>query len=322
MGGAAFFYTNISSFTVPQKVTAINDGTFISSPIKSIKLNEQLRYIGAGVFAMSELEEIVIPDSVTYIGEDAFASCAKLKSVTLGKMVRTIDKRAFSYCKNIQSITIPSSVTTIGEQAFVSCSNLKTIYNYAFKPQKVSPDLFSEEVYPDLTREDIVVHVYKGMKDDYIQNGWSIITVVDDITPPEITKVNFGKEKYTIGVEEYGMMTVTTDCDSIYCPVTYSVSDENILVIDDVTGEMYGLSEGEVTVTVRVAGTDVTNSVIVVVSNQENDDDTEDNGNNDTNAIDTLDSDNNPNAAKATKRLINGKIVIIRNGKQYNISGL
>ena len=54
-----------------------------------------------------------IPESITYDGIDY--------------RVKSIGKRAFSYCSDLTSITIPNGVTTIGESAFERCKKLTSI---------------------------------------------------------------------------------------------------------------------------------------------------------------------------------------------------
>ena len=46
---------------------------------------------------------------------------SRLKNVTIGENVETIDNEAFDDCNNIKSITIPNSVTEIGHSAFGHC---------------------------------------------------------------------------------------------------------------------------------------------------------------------------------------------------------
>ena len=50
--------------------------------------------------------------SVTAINAKAFQNCKKLKSVTIGKNVKTIGKNAFGNCKKLRKITIKTSKLT------------------------------------------------------------------------------------------------------------------------------------------------------------------------------------------------------------------
>lgn len=73
------------------------------------------------------LTGVVIPDSVTEIGENAFEDCKKLKSVTLGKNLETIQRGAFGGCSQLESIVISDSVKSIGDGAFSSCEKMKSV---------------------------------------------------------------------------------------------------------------------------------------------------------------------------------------------------
>ena len=91
--------------------------------------------------------DVVIDDTyrgkpVTKIGDMAFANKSKeIKSVTLGKNIRSIGTRAFYNCALMESVEIKDSVTEIGAYAFQGCrtltemtlpKNLKSISNYTF----------------------------------------------------------------------------------------------------------------------------------------------------------------------------------------------
>ena len=52
------------------------------------------------------LTDLVVPDEVTFIGNVNFAGCTNLKSVTIGKNVRTIGDFAFCQCSNLTSIKV------------------------------------------------------------------------------------------------------------------------------------------------------------------------------------------------------------------------
>ena len=64
---------------------------------------------------------------VTAIGKNAFKNMKKLKTVSMGKYVKSIGTSAFSGCKALTKVTIGSNVTSIGASAFYGCTKLKTI---------------------------------------------------------------------------------------------------------------------------------------------------------------------------------------------------
>ena len=71
----------------------------------------------------------------------SFANCSNLKSLVIGKNVKSIGSGAFSYCGLTGELKIPNNVESIVNSAFRSCRGLtsvkigdgvKTINNYAF----------------------------------------------------------------------------------------------------------------------------------------------------------------------------------------------
>ena len=84
IGFLAFYGANVTSVSIPNTVTDIEQEAFESSA----------------------LESVLIPDNVTTIGDDAFALCDALSSLTIGKSVTSIGNHAFWYCRNLTSIQV------------------------------------------------------------------------------------------------------------------------------------------------------------------------------------------------------------------------
>ena len=106
IGRYAFFFTSLTSITIPYGVTSI----------------------GSGAFSMcGSLTSITIPNSVTSIGGGAFYECRSLFRITIPDGVTSIGSGAFRECDSLTSITIPDGVTSIGEAAFAGCLRLKSI---------------------------------------------------------------------------------------------------------------------------------------------------------------------------------------------------
>lgn len=99
--------SSLTSVTIPDSVTSINNGTFDGcTSLTSIMIPDSITSIGDGAFQdCTNLTSITIPDSVTSIGGGAFGNCTSLTSVTIGNSVTSINPGAFSNCTNLNEIT-------------------------------------------------------------------------------------------------------------------------------------------------------------------------------------------------------------------------
>ena len=118
---------SLTSITIPESVTSIEDFAFSCTSLTSITIPESVTSIGDGAFEYTSLTSITIPESVTTIGDSVFKSCDSLASITIPGSVTTIGNSAFESCSSLASITIPESVTAIGDSVFKSCSSLASI---------------------------------------------------------------------------------------------------------------------------------------------------------------------------------------------------
>lgn len=107
IGHAAFFNSAVTSVTIPDSVTSIDDNAF---------------------GFCSQLTNISIPNSVTSIGFSAFEHCTSLKSITLPSSLRNISMFLFHNCSQLTTIQIPDSVLSIQDYAFGNCISLETIH--------------------------------------------------------------------------------------------------------------------------------------------------------------------------------------------------
>lgn len=84
----------------------------------SVNIPEGVCIIAPEVFAeRSEITSVVLPDSVTKICEGAFEKCTRLKQVSGGTNVITIEDRAFANCP-LETIRIPDKIEELGLLAF------------------------------------------------------------------------------------------------------------------------------------------------------------------------------------------------------------
>ena len=130
IGYGAFFKCNdLTSITIPDSVTSIEDWAFYECKnLQSVAIGSVVAFIGKqAFFGCEKLKNITIPDSVTYIGDEAFSYCESLETVTLSNSVTSINYATFSDCYNLTIINIPDGVTNIGDNAFQRCTSLETI---------------------------------------------------------------------------------------------------------------------------------------------------------------------------------------------------
>lgn len=129
---------NISSVTIPNSVTTIEDGAFRNCS-GSITIPSSVTIIGNEAFYDCTGELIVncnIPDR-------AFQNCDQITSVKLGDNITSIGASAFEGCRGLENSTmiIPESVTQIGADAFSFCYGLNTVFESP-TPPIINDDIF------------------------------------------------------------------------------------------------------------------------------------------------------------------------------------
>lgn len=105
IGNSAFmYYFYLTSLTIPNSVTTIEDGAF--------------------AYCSGFTGDLIIPNSVTTIGASAFFTCYSFDGdLVIGNSVTTIGEYAFDDCNGMHGVlNIPSNVTTIGIDAFRYCA--------------------------------------------------------------------------------------------------------------------------------------------------------------------------------------------------------
>lgn len=86
---------------------------------------------------------VKIPNTVNKIYHQAFAG-AKIKTVTFGEKVKTIDTYAFSNCKQLETVTMKMGLKTIGKNSFDGCKNLsKVVIENTINSPKVNDFAFN-----------------------------------------------------------------------------------------------------------------------------------------------------------------------------------
>ena len=336
IGKRAFNNCDLTSITIPESVTSIDEEAFYDcSGLTSITIPKSVTSIGVNAFkgcyglrfisveagnsvydsrensnAIIETssntlicgcQNTVIPNSVTSIGKEAFSKCYNLTSITIPESVTSIGKEAFQGCSGLTSITIPESVTNIGELAFSNCTGLTsiTILNSvtsieerAFYPCYQLTSVTNLAIIPqEINAETFSVygtlHVLPGCKAAYeAAENWRNFTIVEDAKaePKAIAKAIMEL------INSIGKVEKTEACKTkieAARAVYDALSKEHQALVKNYNK----LVEAEDAYKKLSAQTDITN----------------------------VNVDSTP---KDAKYLENGKIVIIKNGKRFNINGL
>ncbi|MGJ8653112.1 MAG: leucine-rich repeat domain-containing protein [Opitutaceae bacterium] len=160
--GAFMGCFNLTSVSIPNNLTSIENFAFRNSGLTSISFPSSLDSIGLGAFdncgnltsftvepgnlTYSSMDGVlfnlsqsilllypngkigpyIIPSSVTSIGDRAFYS-SDLTSISIPTSVTSIGGSAFYSCGNLTSLSIPGSVSSIGGSAFSYCDGLTSI---------------------------------------------------------------------------------------------------------------------------------------------------------------------------------------------------
>ncbi len=128
----AFTSNKLTRVVIPKSVTEIGSAAFMMNQITSVELPDSVTTIATSAFYVNRLTSVVIPDSVTTIGSLAFA-INKLTSVEMGNSLTSIGSQAFRF-NSLVRVVIPDSVKTIAQYSFSDNPTLKTVeLPYGFK---------------------------------------------------------------------------------------------------------------------------------------------------------------------------------------------
>lgn len=139
---------------------------------------------------------ITFDGPITRIDDYAFMFCESLASIIIPYGVISIGKAAFSHCSALKSITISNSVTTIGEEAFYQCYSIDTIYCYATTPPDINDNSFNYYSTPTLFVPCDALEDYQA------HSTWGRFANIDCIASEEVetqeTVVNPSTNEVTI----------------------------------------------------------------------------------------------------------------------------
>ena len=128
IGYGAFAYSGLTSITIPEGVTIIDNGIFSGcTTLTSVIIPQSVIAINADAFReCKSLSAIALPKNLITIGSYCFQSCSALKSVTFSERLLSIGSNSFYKCDALTSVTIPKGVM-LGDLAFGDCSALTSV---------------------------------------------------------------------------------------------------------------------------------------------------------------------------------------------------
>ena len=124
------------SVTIPESVTSIGSGAFITGNISNYRTYDNAKYIGnttnpykvCMINTSSSITSITFHDTTEIVYASAFSNCYSLNSITIPSSVKVIGDYAFYDCRGLTELVIPDdSIKIIGDSAFRYCSNLTSV---------------------------------------------------------------------------------------------------------------------------------------------------------------------------------------------------
>lgn len=96
-------------------------GAFFNTPnLTSITLPNRMTAFAKYMFAGSSISEITLPNNLEVIGEGAFVNCKNLTTFVMPNTVKVVEMLAFSGCTSLESVTLSSELTELPDYLFAS----------------------------------------------------------------------------------------------------------------------------------------------------------------------------------------------------------
>lgn len=118
--------TTATEVVINEGITRLNNRALCKAPtITTVSLPDSLTYIDESAFQQSGITSIEIPENVTYIGKQAFGSCGDLETITIRAKDVTIGNYVARACANLKEVYIYSDSVTFesGSMYFTNKEN-------------------------------------------------------------------------------------------------------------------------------------------------------------------------------------------------------
>lgn len=186
---------SLGNVALPKSVKTIGEGAFYSCEKLNVTNWNQLTnltMLGRDAFSGSGLKDdnVILPDQVKQIGQAAFGRTG-VKSISFPNNV-TLNSSCCYYCDSLETVTFRGDVTFQGKSSqFGYCSSLTLI---DLSHSTTVPDAKREEQTSDIgggpstevfdifdgtTCSNVTLKVPAGMKQEFIDKGWTGFTIVE-----------------------------------------------------------------------------------------------------------------------------------------------
>ncbi len=327
IGSSAFSdCSSLTSVTIPNSVTSIGEDAFYNcSGLTSVTIPNSVTSIGEEVFmGCSSLTSLTIPNSVTSIGGRAFEGCSGLTSLTIPNSVTSIGNRAFYYCSGLTSVILGTSVKVIEGRAFGGCTAIESITCYSMRPPTVNNDAFENLDY------STIVYVPADYLNYYkVHDSWGLFDVRPiGASKTETTEVKVEPTETTADVVWPAVENAATyelvikdKNGNVVCTLIFNANGQLTQIAFNAPARnnaaqaagfaftVTGLEEGtsyDLTITAKDGnGTTLDEKTIAFTTSGET-------------GVDALQA----GELRSSKVLRNGEVLILRDGKMYNLQGV
>ena len=142
-GSGTFMDSPLSSITLPQNLTSIDDNAFNGCDgLRDISIPSGVTSIGKGAFKGCGLKEFTLPKQVTEITDEMFFNCS-LQHIYLHDGLKSIGNYAFAISA-LKEINIPNSVAYIGDNCFQGCGGLEEVVILSDQITEIPNEAFAD----------------------------------------------------------------------------------------------------------------------------------------------------------------------------------